>query len=369
MNNLVNKHEYFYSVATENTFDFLSDEYQKLFEQSSATVFQAPFWLTTFYKKLTSESGAQPHIITLRNSEGVLCFVLPCVKQQFNFFKIVQPADLGTADYNSFVTNEETFLRLNGDEELRAKLLKVLKPYDIFFFRKQREDSPQIQDVISGGQISKSEFNSHEVKIGTDFDAWCKKSLSKNFQKQSRRKANNINRDLGGIDVSILKDRTEILNALTFIRKQRGAKFQDDILHQDNYFEFYAEVAENYSSTGDVIVSAGIIRGQIVVAEMGVVLNGTYSCLLAAFLPNTYDKYSIGVVGIFEIMRILVSNGKDTYDFALGDEAYKERFGTTEIRIDNVVYAGTLVGVLLSYIYAYAKPLKNYLKKFIPSLN
>lgn len=368
MNNLVDKNEYSYIVSLENNFDFLSDEYRNLFENSSATVFQAPFWLSTFYKNLTETSGVQPQIVTLRDADGLLCFVLPCILQQFKFLKIVQPADLGVADYNSFVANEETHLHLRSDKKLCAELFAALKPYDIFFFRKQREDSPQIQEIFPGGKISKNDFNSHEVKIGGDFDAWYSGTLSKNFRKQNRRKTNNLDRDLGGMEVSILEDSAEISKALMFIREQRAARYEDDILHQDNYFKFYTDVSRKFAATGGVIVSVGVIQGKIVTAEMGVVLKGTYSCLLAAFLPHTYDRYSIGLVSIFKLMKILVQGGKETYDFALGDETYKERFGAEGVRIDNVIYTRTLSGTLLYYIYRYAKPLKNYMKKFIPSL-
>src|SRR2546430_13630400 len=41
-----------FDVASENSFDFLSDEYRALFENSRATAFQNPLWLDRLYASL-----------------------------------------------------------------------------------------------------------------------------------------------------------------------------------------------------------------------------------------------------------------------------------------------------------------------------
>ena len=120
-------------------FDFLSDDYKTLFEQSNATIFQSPFWLDSLYRKLPEFLDAEAVIVTMHDeTKQQLLMVMPFVRQTKFGGKIMQPADLGISDYNSIIVLPEALDALKNQKDLSAQLKQAIGPFDILLFRKQR---------------------------------------------------------------------------------------------------------------------------------------------------------------------------------------------------------------------------------------
>ena len=70
-----------FAVERLTHFDFLSAEYHQLFDHSTATLFQNPVWLDSFYSTLVPTVGAEPLVVTVRtDDDGRLLAVLPLVR-------------------------------------------------------------------------------------------------------------------------------------------------------------------------------------------------------------------------------------------------------------------------------------------------
>jgi len=356
------------SVTLENAFDFLSAEYRALFEASSCTVFQAPAWLSAFYRNLVEPLSLSPLIITLRDENGLLLGVFACVRQITKGVKIVQPADMGVSDYNCIVVREDAIARIKADPSVERKIFKAMTPWDVFFFRKQRSDKPKIEDILPGGTVSANDYCAHEVALNGDYEAWALDKLSANFRQANRRKLKKLMSDHGNHHFEVVRDKKRIAAALKFIRDHRGARFADDILKQPAFFNFYLDLAQNHVDSGFVQTAVSTVNGEIAAAFFGLNHNATHCYLLGGFMAEKYDRYSIGTLTMMALIKGRIEHGFSTFDFALGDESYKERFGPETIGIHNTVYAKTLIGKMLSFTYKNAKPLKDLLKKLNPNL-
>lgn len=356
-------------VALENSFDFSSEAYHELLDASSSTVFQTPAWLASFYATLVDALSLEPVIVTLRNHDGALLGVLPCVRQNVKGIKIIQPADMGVSDYNSIVVRDDALSMIKADQEAQKKIIQALAPFDVFFFRKQRSDTPRIEDILPGGAISRNDYSAHAVDLDSNYDAWALNKLSANFRQSNRRKFKKLIAAYGDYKFENVTDEAKITEALTFIRDHRSARFDKDILRQPCFFDFYLKLAINNADTGFAQTSISTINGEIVAAFFGLNHKGRHCYLLGGFIPEKYDAYSIGTLTMTDLIKDRIDHEFSVFDFALGDESYKERFGAVSTGISNTVYAKSAPGKLISYIYKNAKPLKNCLKSFDSKLH
>src|SRR5579859_3486382 len=87
-------------VAVEPHFDFRSEEYCSLLGRSHATAFQTALWLETLYRDVAPAFGAEPVIVTVRDSgSGELLLVLPLVRRRRHQVTFIEFADFGVCDY------------------------------------------------------------------------------------------------------------------------------------------------------------------------------------------------------------------------------------------------------------------------------
>lgn len=356
-------------LSLEKEFDFKSNEYESLFSEADATIFQSPYWLDAFYSCLVEALSVEPVIITLRDETDRLQLVLPCIRQQSGGIKIVQPADMGVSDYNCIVARNNAIEAILASNELQNNIVKALMPYDVFIFRKQRSDKPRIEEILIGASISAADFNSYEVELEGSFEAWSRQNMSKQFRSTNRAKLKKLNAQIGSCQFETLFDKASVEKAMAFIRDNRSSRYEGDLLLQPAFFNFYRTIAVEYAKDGFAQTFAARINGEIVAAVFGLNLNGRYCFLLCGFLFDELGKYSIGGLTTSELIRDRVEIGSKIFDFALGDENYKKRYNTRAIEIQNAVYTNSMAGTLVSLVYQNAKPLKNLLKKFNPKLS
>lgn len=358
-------------IAVQADFDFLSDEYRTLFAASGATLFQSPLWLDAFYRTLVPAVAAEPVIVTVRErSSGLLLLVLACVRQKSLGARIMQPADLGISDYNAVVISSEVFETLAGMAHFRRELRGSLLPFDVFLFRKQRPESPDIHRLIDGMTVFENINAAHETIIAGDFDLWERQVLSKATRKGIARKRRNLEKEVGTLIFSIARDAAEIDAAFQFLRDERQKRFADDLLSEAAYFDFYRAVAHSALASGSAPTYVGKIDGRIVTVDFTLADQNRHLMLLAAYSSDpAHQKYSLGLQAILDQMRTRRAAGISIMDLTIGDEDYKSSFGATRVPLYNITLANGLIGKLALTIYRRGSWLKTIVKKLSSKLH
>lgn len=357
------------SVAAH--FDFLSDEYQTLFDQSYATVFQTPFWLDAFYRKLPIGLNAEPVVITVREStEKKLLALMPLVRQTKFGTHVVQPADLGISDYNSIIAGKQTLEMLARDDDFKANLKRALNPVDILLFRKQRPDVFDISQLLDSVQLHPNENASFEMEMNLNFDEWQQTTLSKSNRKGLARKRRNFNKDIGPLGFRTLTDADDIEKAFNFLRKERSKRHPDDLLNQQTYFEFYLDVAIHNAKSGKAVTYIGEVNGELVTVDFGLCEKDQHIMLLGAYASDEkYRKYSPGLQAIMDMMQSRKEIGVNFFDFSIGDEDYKGSFGAERVELTNVIWSNSLKGHLAMKTYCDGSLMKMFIKKLSPNIH
>lgn len=356
-------------VGVEVNFDFLSAEYQYLFQQSAVTAFQCPYWLNAFYKHMPEQLGAEPLIITVRSSEdGSLLLVLPLVRQTALTAKILQPADLGISDYNAVIATSETMEVFARDENLQSKLLMAMAPYDVLLFRKQRPDTTNIRDLMPDAKVCERKTQSYAVESDTDFETWIRSCMSAKHLSNLRRKLRSFGREVGELVFETVTAPEDIEVAFSFLRARRTERFPEDLLNHDAYFEFYKSFALATAVSGGSVTHIGRVNGTIVSAEFGPVYNKCVNLVLAAFNETDYAKYSIGTLSMVDLLEHRLNRGERCVDFTTGEYEYKRRFKARPTELQTFTLTNGGLGILTKMAYARGGQLKQILKKFSPSI-
>lgn len=358
-------------LSVSTAFDFLSAEYEALFAQSDATIFQSPFWLDAFYRNLVPSLGAEPVIVTLRDRDTQeLLLVLPFVRQRSLGTKIMQPADLGISDYNAAIARRDTLEQLANDDAFKRELKGVMEPFDILLFRKQRPDTFDAGRLWHDVKSSPNDNSSYEFDIKGDYDKWHLEKLSKSLRKNTARKRRGFLRDIGALNFRIVKDEETIRRALTYMRDQRTKLHPDNLLQMDAYFDFYMDVAINHAADEKAITYIGEMDGNIMTVDFGLCDNGRYHFLLGAYeIDEAYKKYSIGMQALLEMIKVFGETGNDIFDFTIGDEPYKLELGASPVALTNHAVTNSVMGKMALAAYQHGSHVKDIVKKLSPNVH
>lgn len=353
----------------ERGFDFLSPEYSALFSTSGASVFQRPLWLQSIYDVLAPGLGAEGHVITVRESDGGrLAAVIPLVLQRSCGVSLLQPADLGVCDYNAIVAAPETLAGLAADAAAGRQLRSLLQAGDVLIFRKLREQQEATAAILGVSELSRNENSAFDVELGGGaFEDWQKTRLKKRFRNGASRRLRKLMADHPSVRFATFTAPEDIERAIRFIAAHRSARFEDDILAQDAYLDFYLHHAVRGAASGDAVTSGLLVDGELVSADFGIVGGGVYHSILCAARLDHYGQYAPGLLGLMELLRSRHAMGESRFDFGIGGSRQKSDFAARERPLYNLTTASSVKGRLVSLIYNRAKPLKTFLRRrFVP---
>jgi len=351
-----------YSVYREEDFDFLSRSYAELYSQSAATAFQAPLWMHHLHTRLAPRLAAQPLTLTIRDRDGLVA-VLPLVQQRANGVSIVQPADFGVCDYNAPVATLEMLTRVSHDDALRGQLRQALGPWDVLMHRKIRPETFDMARLFGHVRASEAENPAYHCETGADFYAW-RKSLRPKFSKELERLQRQSERDLGSYEHRALTDAQEIRAAFDFIREsRRHGRYEESLLDDDSYFEFYREYAVAAAGIGEAATYVSTIEGKLVAALFGLAGDGGFHAVLIGADTQNHPNRSVGIQLIYRIIELRMLDGHDNFDMGLGDPGYKSHFRPIRTTLSNQTVSRTPTGAAVALVYHHAKPAKNALRR------
>lgn len=352
-----------YQIDYLEEFDFRGEDYVTLFNNSNATVFQAPQWLHHLYGKLIPALGVEPLIVTIRDrNSDQLRLVLPLVRTKYAGLSCIEPADLGICDYNAVVACRELESCFFSDDRLQKQVIEGLRPVHLIFFRKMQNDSKLVSHVIGDVEIGDMESSAYDVKLWAPYEDWKNEIMSSSFRKTLRRNRKKLE-SFGTVEYSVLKDRDEILAALTLMREQRSTRYEDDLFQQDVFFDFYCTIAVEGAEQGFAQTSILQAGSDTVAVEFGLVHDNCYHFILGGIDTYKYGKLSPGIMAMDFVLEHRVTQGDTRADFTIGDEGYKAKYGATPTQLQHMSRAETILGSLALKAYTSGGPVKDMARK------
>lgn len=310
------------TVGIEPDLDLAGHEFADLFARSSATAFQHPLWLSTFYERLAPARRADKLIVTIRE-HGRLVGLLPMIRRRLSGVLLVESADLGVSDYAAPVVDAG----LTPDASLPERIVAALAPFDWLRIRPVRAEHLDSWRSLVGGEALRLDFSAHATPLTGSFPEWQAQALQPAFRRYLDRRKKRFFRGGAGA-LKLLEDGEDILAAIAAIGALRSGRFEGDPIQQDFTRSFYACIAAEGAAAGLSRIYALSHGGEAVGYVFGLTHAGRFHYLLIGCDYERHGRHSPGLLLYDAIIEDWMSAGGSIYDFTIGDEPFKRDFGT-----------------------------------------
>ena len=342
-----------FEIGVENSFDFLSEEYRELFQNSRATAFQHPLWLDRLYGRLAPRFDAEPLIIVARwRGSGRLAMVLPLMRRRHGVMRVVEFADLKVSDYAAAVCDRATFGLILRDDLACGRIRRALRPYDFLRIQKLRDDALPL-DLLFGHTRASMGMNAHAVPLYGPFDKWRSDNIDPSYRKELDKKGRQIRRK-GEVRFAVSLDPGEITATFHRMREYRRPRFQDrddpDLLQGAGYFDFYLDLAIAGAKAGFCRTYTLWLDRRPISGVWGMTHQDQFLTVLGGFDLANFKNYSIGALVFEAVAGNCIDRGERVLDFTIGDESYKRLFGMQPTAMWTVSGPGSPVGSLVGFV-------------------
>jgi CelD/BcsL family acetyltransferase involved in cellulose biosynthesis len=317
-------------IDVQTDASLVARQWQEL--EPCGTAFQTRAWLLPWYRIVAPRFNASPLFVTVshRTTGRAVMFFPLCLRRRHGL-RIVEFADLGVSDYNAPIMAPGPELPAGAMASLWTEICRRLPPADIVRFTKMPETSSQsFVPLIGLDWMQRMDLRSWTLPLPQTRDEYDKTILKPKDRKEQRRKQRHLSEALGDVTfrtASAATGRREIFEALT---RQRRNRFRDrgrwDILDDPTFFRFYETIALE-SRDGLAALSALRVADRPVATLFALVHNNSY-CLLMHSFDLDLDRLSPGIVAIDEMITCAIESRLSCFDFTIGNEPYKRRFGT-----------------------------------------
>lgn len=342
------------SVARQDDFDFRSAEYARLFAASTATAFQHPLWLDRFYAQLAPRRGAARIVVTVRDANGVLRAVLPLILRRKSGILLLEATDLGVSDYAAPVIDRD----LRATPDLSEAVADALPAHDILRIRPIRDEHVSEWQFLVAGEAVRLYFSAHAVRLAPEFAAWRAGALDGSFARMLDRKKKRFLKSEGA-RVRLLAEPGEIGRAIATLATRRTGRFSGDPIQQDFVRGFYASIASDGAAAALARTYAIELEGEAIGHAFGLTHNGRFDYLLIGCDYENYGRHSPGLILYDAMIEDWIANGGKVFDFTIGDEPFKQDFGTQATPMFALTHNATWRGRLASAAFATREHLRG----------
>jgi CelD/BcsL family acetyltransferase involved in cellulose biosynthesis len=354
-------------VRIEPDFDFLSAEYRDFYRPGRATAFQAPLWMDHVHRRLAPGLAAGQRTLTVRNrADGTLVMLVPLVLQRSKGIRMLAPADFGVCDYNSVVGDRSTLAILAADPGTVQRINAEIRDCDILMFRKVRVDDFDVGRLFPRSVSSPAENAAYHSDIGDDFEKWQRTTMRRKFSKELGRLQRQTEREFGGYEHRPATTEAEVRDAFEQLRSWRVGRFEGDLLQNPLYFDFYLGYAIAGLESGEAVTYVSYAGGRPAAVLFGPTGDGDFHAVLIGSDNDRLGKQSPGIQLIYQVIKQRFAESFRTFDMGLGNTGYKTHFRVEETPLTNHTNSYSLPGHVVAQIYHRAKPVKNFLRKYVP---
>jgi CelD/BcsL family acetyltransferase involved in cellulose biosynthesis len=304
-----------------------------------STPFQDRCWLDAWYGAFAGLPHVEPLIAIISNaatSEQVA--LLPLVRRLQRGVRIVEFADLDLTDYNaplmtaSAPRDAEAARGLWRD--LKAALRRSPGGVDLVRLRKMPVDlKGRLNSLALLDGARPCPLNGNVVTTGDDFDAY-RHSLERSVRKNLERCWRVFTRDPAA-RLQIVTDPDQALHMLSVMEIQQGARMRhlglNFVLNDKTSAVFYRKLVGEGLRSGYAVLSALTVGEEVVATLLGIRGGSHYVMLRNSHAGETWSNCSPGRLIIERTMAALHQDGVRSFDFSIGNYAYKRRFGVAPL--------------------------------------
>jgi CelD/BcsL family acetyltransferase involved in cellulose biosynthesis len=337
------------TVAVHSDWTKLQTAWRQLENDGHCTVFQTYDWVAAWYANTVRHGLAEPVIVTVEDDGGIV-WILPLCRHRSRRLRYISLADLGVSDYGGPLMARDDRISDKDVPDVLKAVLRALPHCDIVQFSKLRQEiEGKRNPLLQVGRATAMPVSSYAINLDRPWTELSKDIMRSNLRSEIRRQKKKI-AAIGPLGLHRNADPQSIGSAMEVLWDMRRSRF-DQIGRADTpkvWQSFYFDVAQDVHRRLDVSVTILQVADKPVACCFGLMRGRTYHVILPTFAAAEWHSFSPGML-MFDAM--LEDFGPQTgyagiFDFTIGDEPYKQRFGATQSPLMEVIKPQSLKGTL-----------------------
>lgn len=309
-------------------------------EDVVSTAFQHPDWLAAWADAFADGDGDEPRVFLVEvraKGSGRVLLRLPLALENRSGLSVMRVWDRGTADYGGPIPAADFALSPAAIGDLWKAVRAALPPCDLLLLQRMPARLGALDNPFLGlPGVEPSADCGHLLRLGGGvaerFDGTMHRSLARKRRKLGNKGALTLRFGPAG-------EAREALEALLGWRRERFAEENRgvDVTAVEDFWRRLAARSE--------IARIGELRldGRLLAAAFGTRTGATFQ-LLATGFDTTWKNWSPGLILAEDLIAAAEADGIETFDFTIGDEAYKLDFDVEPTPLFDLIVPMSLRG-------------------------
>ncbi|NJS37908.1 MAG: GNAT family N-acetyltransferase [Rhodobacteraceae bacterium] len=317
------------------------------------SVFQSYDWVAAWYRTALRFKFAKPLVVTVADAAGVV-WILPLCYHRRMGMTFISFADLAVSDYAGPVMAREDRIAQDEVPAVLAAIRKALTRCDMIHFQKlpvmiEGRDNPLLQ---MGPTVAMRE-SCYGIKVHRPWADLSKDIMQSRLRSTIRQQKKKIAAH-GPLSLHYSRTPEAMTRALEELMEMRKGRFERIGREYTplQWRSFYQEVAGDPNRQMDVSITTLRVGSTPIAACFGLTRGQAYHVVMPTFAAAEWESFRPGML-MFDAM--LEEFGPQTgfdgfFDFTIGDEPYKARFGATASPLMEYMSPKSLLG-RLAHVY------------------
>jgi CelD/BcsL family acetyltransferase involved in cellulose biosynthesis len=358
-------------LAITSDLKIIEHEWRGFEQRADCTPFQSFDWLSTWQRCVGSPAAVKPAIVSGRQCNGELLFLLPLAIERVPFGRRCVFLGHDLCDYNgpllasefSSVIAPADFL--NWWRLVETFILKMPEyNYEVLFLDKMPERIGKQENPMLALATTLRSARAYRALLGEDWESFYAKKRSSSTRSRDRTKHRRLAEN-GELKVTALHDLEGRQRALRILFNQKSRFYArigaSNLFEQTGYSDFYLSVA---ATAGWLIhISRLDVGTTCAAANLGLQFRECYYYILPSYDDGPLSRFGPGVIHLHELMRYAISRGFKYFDFTIGDHPYKLDWADEEIKLYDHTAAVGWLGLPAAAAIALKPRAKRFLKK------
>lgn len=301
------------------------------------TPFQTWAWAQAWWSTVAPRGGRRL-AIALGYDNGELKLILPLVAEGRFGFRALTWLGQEVSDYNAPLIDRRLLERLTPDRagDILRAIAGALGGIDCLKLEKQPERLGGLPNPFSEYAAHDFTCRAHVAHLDSSWDDFVRRRRSGKSLRRLREKEKSLAKcgDIIFEAVSDVGERAAVVDRLCGWKSaQLAVSGTRNPFHNGGLCRFLAAAAAAPDLAQRLRVHALKVGGELVAGTVGIVHRRSYVYYIVAYDRDRFARYSPGAIMLLRLLRACHAEGLEEFDFSNGDEAYKDDWCDTAMRL------------------------------------
>jgi D-aspartate ligase len=364
-------------VVIHDNLDAVESEWRRFEQIADCTAFQTFDWLAAWHRHIGRRDGVRPVIVVGSYADGETAFILPLAIADKRGIKRLCWLGQEQCDYNAPLLARDFSQRVSPERFLaawRALRQQMQRDPRLRHDWIDLEQMPQMvgaqANPFTALDVTTNASGAHLTQLGDDWEKFYFAKRSSATRRRDRAKRRNM-AEYGEIRFVTAAEIDDARRTLEILIDQKHRAFArrgiPDIFARPGLREFFLDLASNPKIRHRFHISRVEVGDTWAAANFAILFGDCYYHVLASYEDDALlSHYGPGALHLRELLAHAIKLGLRRFDFTIGDEAYKDEWSDTSVKLYDYSAPAAWRGWPASLASAARRRLKRFVKQTPP---